>query len=78
MGDFVFVLYVFVFPGLRGFVFCTTPRRSQAHLKKKSLLEAGLWRVPKPPGADPLVAERAPWRFSQSRVTGGQQPIGNP
>ena len=32
----------------------------------------------KPPGANPLVAERAPWRSSQSCVTGGQQPIGNP
>ena len=39
--------------------------------------EAG-WRVPNPPGANPLVAERAPCRSSQSRVTGGQQPIGNP
>ena len=29
------------------------------------------WRVPNPPGANPLVAERAPWRSSQSRVTGG-------
>ena len=28
-----------------------------------------------PPGANPLVAERAPWRSSRSRVTGGQQPI---
>ena len=37
-----------------------------------------IWRVPNPPGANPLVAERAPWRSSQSRVTGGQQPIGNP
>ena len=36
------------------------------------------WRVPNPPGANPLVAERAPWRSSQSCVTGGQQPIGNP
>ena len=36
------------------------------------------WRVPNPPGASPLVAERAPWRSSQSCVTGGQQPIGNP
>ena len=35
-------------------------------------------RVPNPPGANPLVAERAPWRSSQSCVTGGQQPIGNP
>ena len=33
------------------------------------------WRVPNPPGANPLVAERAPWRSSQSCVTGGQQPI---
>ena len=31
-----------------------------------------------PPGANPLVAERPPWRSSQSCVTGGQQPIGNP
>ena len=37
-----------------------------------------LWRVPNPPGANPLVAERAPWRSLQSCVTGGQQPIGNP
>ena len=36
------------------------------------------WRVPNPPGANPLVAERAPWRSSQSCVTGGQQSIGNP
>ena len=36
------------------------------------------WRVPNPSGANPLVAERAPWRSSQSSVTGGQQPIGNP
>ena len=36
------------------------------------------WRVPNPPGANPLVAERALWRSSQSCVTGGQQPIGNP
>ena len=36
------------------------------------------WRVPNPPGANPLVAERAPWRSSQSCVTGGQQPSGNP
>ena len=35
-------------------------------------------RVPNPPGANPLVAERAPWRSLQSRVTGGRQPIGNP
>ena len=35
--------------------------------------------MPNPPGANPLVAERAPWRSSQSCVTGGQQPIiGNP
>ena len=36
------------------------------------------WRVPNPPGANPLVAERVPWRSSQSRVIGGQQPIRNP
>ena len=39
------------------------------------------WRVPNPPGANALVAGRAPlvqWRSSQSCVTGGQQPIGNP
>ena len=36
------------------------------------------WRAPNPPGANPLVAERAPWRSSQSCVTGGRQPIGNP
>ena len=35
-----------------------------------------VWRVPNPPGTNPLVAERAPWRSSQSRVTGGQQPGG--
>ena len=34
--------------------------------------------MPNPPGANPLVAERAPWRSSQSCVTGGPQPIGNP
>ena len=27
--------------------------------------------MPNPPGANPLVAERAPWRSSQSCVTGG-------
>ena len=43
------------------------------------LLRTLLWRVPNPPGANPLVAERAPWRSSQSCATGGQQPtIGNP
>ena len=36
------------------------------------------WGVPNPPGANPLVAERAPWRSSQSCVTEVQQPIGNP
>ena len=36
------------------------------------------WRVPIPPCAKPLVAERASWRSPQSCVTGGQQPIGNP
>ena len=36
------------------------------------------WRVPNPPGANRLVAERAPWRSSQSGVAGSQQPIGNP
>ena len=36
------------------------------------------WRVPNPPGANPLIAERAPWRSSQSRATGGRQPVGNP
>ena len=35
-------------------------------------------RVPNLPGANPLVAERASWRSSQSCVTGGQQPIGTP
>ena len=34
--------------------------------------------MPNPPGANPLVAERAPWRPSQFRVTGGQLPIGTP
>ena len=34
--------------------------------------------MPNPPAANPLVAERAPWRSSQSCVTRGQQPIGNP
>ena len=42
------------------------------------LRENDTWRVPNAPGANPLVAERAPWRSSQSCVTGGQQPIGNP
>ena len=37
-----------------------------------------VWRVPNPPGANPLVAERAPWRSSQSCVTGGHKPIGSP
>ena len=35
------------------------------------------WRVPHPPRANPLVAERAPWRSLQSCVTGRRQPIGN-
>ena len=30
----------------------------------------GFWQVPNLPGANPLVAERAPWRSSQSYVTG--------
>ena len=34
--------------------------------------------MPSLPGANPLVAERASWRSSQSRVSGDQQPIGNP
>ena len=34
--------------------------------------------MPNPPGANPSVAERAPCRSSQSCVTRGQQPIGNP
>ena len=34
--------------------------------------------MPNPPGANPLVAERAPYGSSQPRVTGGQQPVGNP
>ena len=29
------------------------------------------WRVPNPLVPNPLVAERAPWGSSQSRVTGG-------
>ena len=37
-----------------------------------------IWRVPNPPGANPLVAERASLRSSQSCVTGGPQPTGNP
>ena len=37
-----------------------------------------IWQVPKPPGSNPLVAERAPWRSSRSCVTGGHRPIGNP
>ena len=36
------------------------------------------WRVPNPPGANPLVAGWALWRSLQSRVPGGQQPLGNP
>ena len=38
----------------------------------------GFWRLPNPPGANPLEAERALWWSSQSCVTRGQQPIGNP
>ena len=34
--------------------------------------------VSNPPLANPGVAERAPWRSSQSGVAGGQQPIENP
>ena len=37
-----------------------------------------IWRVPNLPGANPLVAESAPWRSSQSCMTRDQQPIGNP
>ena len=43
-----------------------------------TLFAATVRCVPNPPGANPLVAERAPWRSSQSCVTEGQQPIGNP
>ena len=46
--------------------------------KKGQKIKKPIWRVPNPPGAKPLVAERALWRSSQSRVTGGQQPAGNP
>ena len=42
--------------------------RAQAYFQTK----------PNPSGANPLVAERALWRSWQSRLTGGQQPIGNP
>ena len=49
-----------------------------AHVFLPTLFLAKNWRVPNPPGANPLVAERASWRSSQSCVTGGQQPIGNP
>ena len=43
----------------------------------EALYDSGVfsWQVPNPPGANPLVAERAFWRSSQSCVTGGQQPI---
>ena len=49
-------------------------RREEGEREKPGLY----WRVPNPPGANPLVAERAPWGSSQSGVAGGQQPIGNP
>ena len=49
---------------------------SEAVLQENAVFAC--WRVPNPPGANPLVAERAPWRSSQFCVTGGQQPIGNP
>ena len=44
-------------------------------LKNRSVSASGESLTP--PGANPLVAERAPWRSSQSCVTGGQQPIRN-
>ena len=46
---------------------------------QKVNLDGGNWRVPNPPIANPLVAERVPWRSSQPGVAGGQRPIiGNP
>ena len=51
---------------------CSRSEGLQLQIPKKD------WRVPNPPGANPLVAERAFWRSSQSCVTGSQQPIGNP
>ena len=53
----------------------TAPKK---FLNNSRALPNKTWRVPNPRGANPLVAERAPWRSSQSCVTGGQQPIRNP
>ena len=55
----------------------TEPRETETKNEGQQV-EQRTWREPSPPGANPLVAERAPWKSSQSRVTGGQQPIGNP
>ena len=50
--------------------------KSQCNIALSCLGNRAIWRVPNPPGANPLVAERAPWRSSQSCVTGAEQPIG--
>ena len=47
-------------------------------LSRLALIALSDWRVPNPPGANPLVAEGPPWSSSQSRVTAGHQPSGNP
>ena len=51
-------------------------QHAQGQVSKQISWQLFLWRVPNPPGANLLVAERAPWRSSQFCVTEGQQPIG--
>ena len=45
-------------------------RRLEAICENRShVMKIKVWRVPNPPGANPLLAERAPLRSSQSCVT---------
>ena len=53
-------------------------KQTMSHGNTWGLTRNTRWRVPNPPGANPLVAERGPWRCAQSGVRGGQQPNGNP
>ena len=55
-----------------------SPLRGLVALNTRTSPPPKTWRVPNPPGANPLVTERARWRSSPSCVTGGQHPIGNP
>ena len=57
---------------------CGTTHKSGRDVPDVPHTDHQIQRVPNPPGANPLVAERATWRSSQSCVTGGQQPVGNP